>query len=136
MSASTAVLAEERRRNPRLARAIEVEIDGLPAPLRLTSRDISEGGVFLFHPHPPPLDLELDLYLRAGDRTLALSGRVVHHLPGIGFGVRFEPPSPAIAAAVTAFVAALEAAGQNEPPTATPPGPTPMPTCPDEGASS
>lgn len=124
--------AVERRRDRRVRCRLAVEVDGLGEPLTLTTRDVSLGGVFLYHPRPLPVDRPLALHLRAGERTLHLTGTVVHHLVDVGFGVRFDPAPDDEMSALRAFLAAVEGR-QNVPPTATPPGVAVTPT---DGADS
>ncbi len=118
----------ERRAAPRLPCNLEVDVEGLPRPLTLSSRDVGRGGVFLYHASPPPVDAPLDLHLRGPGRSLRLSGTVVHRLEGIGFGVQFDPVPASMAGAVDGFLQAVEAefaaVVQKLPPTANPLGET------------
>lgn len=79
----------DRRQHPRIPCQIEVLVDGLPAPVSMTSRDISHGGVFLFSRVQRALNAELDVTIQAGGDQVRARGLVVHHLPGVGFGLRF-----------------------------------------------
>ena len=88
----------ERRLHPRIPCALTVTVEGLEAPMRLTTRDVSLGGVFLYSHTPRPLLTEVDLTLHAPQKHLRARGRVVHLLPGIGFGVRFLSLQPGDAA--------------------------------------
>lgn len=108
----------ERRQSPRFPCRVHVRVDDEPLPVVLTSRDVSRGGVFLFSPRPHTLDTEVDLELSAGAAHVRAHGRVVHHLPEVGFGVQFLVMSDADQRRLGAFLAELEAAG------AIPDGPT------------
>lgn len=101
-------ISVERRRAPRRPCALLVDLEGWPEPLTLTSRDVSEGGVFLYHQRPPPLSTELDLRLRSHGRSIRVSGVVVHHLPGIGFGVRFHERADGGVDGLDEFLATIE----------------------------
>jgi hypothetical protein len=119
----------ERRRTPRLPCNLKVEVEGLSAPLTLSTRDVSRGGVFLYHRDPPPLDVPLDLRMLAPGRSLRVSGVVVHRIEGVGFGVRFDPAPDGVAEALERFLQTVEvefaAAVQKRPPSENPPGETP-----------
>ena len=80
---------QDRRQHPRIPCQIQVIVEGLPAPMAMTSRDISHGGVFLFSRAPRALNCELDVTIQAGRDQVRARGLVVHHLAGVGFGVRF-----------------------------------------------
>lgn len=81
---------EDRRRHPRVACAMRIRVDDDDTAHELTTRDVSLGGVFLFSRTSVALNAAMKLQLEAGDRVLEAGGTVVHRLPGVGFGVRFD----------------------------------------------
>lgn len=99
----------DRRRHPRIPCELAVLVDDAPDALHTTSRDLSLGGIFLYSTAPPALGRSVSLTFAAGPRSLALRGEVVHHLPEVGFGVRFDPiESPADERALGAFLESIE----------------------------
>ncbi len=80
----------ERRRHPRIPCTLAVTVDDDPTPIVVTSRDVSLGGVFLYSPLPKALNETLRMAFQAGERRLQARGVVVHHLPGVGYGVQFD----------------------------------------------
>lgn len=79
----------ERRAYPRLPCELDVHIVGRDQTYALTTRDVSRGGVFVFHRDPLPLNQAVELTFSADDLELSVKGVVVHHLRGTGFGVQF-----------------------------------------------
>ncbi len=78
----------ERREAERRACALPVRVQGPGVDAQLMARDIGPGGVFLYADALPEADV-LTLVLRGPGRPVRLQGRVVHRLPGVGFGVAF-----------------------------------------------
>ncbi|MCA9558118.1 MAG: PilZ domain-containing protein, partial [Myxococcales bacterium] len=81
---------EDRRRHPRVECAMRIRVREDDTVYDLTTRDVSLGGVFLFSKASVALNAAMTLQLEAGERTLDAGGTVVHRLPGVGFGVRFD----------------------------------------------
>ncbi len=81
---------EDRRRHPRIACAMRIRVQEDDTVYDLTTRDVSLGGVFLFSRASVALNAAMKLQIEAGERTLEAGGTVVHRLPGVGFGVRFD----------------------------------------------
>lgn len=80
----------DRREFPRVPLALRVHLEGEAQGHELTSRDLSAGGLFLFARDPRPLNQRIALTFEAGERQVRAEGVVVHHMPGAGYGVRFE----------------------------------------------
>lgn len=100
----------ERRAHPRFAVELDVQVEGIDAPLALTTRDVSVGGVFLFARNPLALNRRIGLQFRAGDAEFDIHGVVVHHLPRTGFGVKFDALDDDVRASLKAFLDGVEAA--------------------------
>jgi len=110
----------ERRLHPRFDCRLEVVVDGRPAPIRATTRDISIGGVFLYSDDPRPLNDAVDLTLQAEARAIRARGIVVHHLPDVGFGVQFIELADGDRERLGTFLADVERRAGGDPQWATP----------------
>ncbi len=95
--------AHPTRAHIRVARDAFVRVVGAERDYPFRTRDLSEGGVFLYtrigHLYPFTTGAELVVEIPAGEETLAVTGRVVRVVePGspeaerypAGFGVRFD----------------------------------------------
>lgn len=84
-------MSQNRRQATRYEVEVQVQVfrdERLVA--ELTTRNISESGLFLFHPKGAPLGDFLSLRLLLGEEgTLQLMGEVVHSIPDVGMGIRF-----------------------------------------------
>lgn len=98
----------ERRQHPRVPCALNVTVEGLDEPVRLTTRDVSLGGVFLYSQAPRLLFAEVELTLHAPQHHLRARGRVVHHVPDVGFGVQFLSLLPGDDTRLAEFLAQVE----------------------------
>jgi hypothetical protein len=110
----------ERRQHPRFPCRVEVLIDGRPAPIAATTRDVSVGGVFLYSDDPRPLNDAVDLTIKAETRTIRARGLVVHHLPDVGFGVQFLELTDADGDRLRGFLSEVERRAGADPEWATP----------------
>jgi hypothetical protein len=102
----------DRREFPRVPLALRVQLEGEPESHELTSRDLSAGGLFLFARDPRPLNQRIALTFEAGARQVRAEGVVVHHMPGAGYGVRFEGLTEVDRGFLVDFVASLRSRAQ------------------------
>jgi hypothetical protein len=110
----TAALAEgswaDVRKSPRVPITVPVTVRGPLGCIAGTVQDLSAGGLFLAVVDPPEVGTRLSVELAIGDRTLALSGSVVHlsrrlsPRGEVGFGVCFDPVGEADARTLREFV--------------------------------
>lgn len=84
-------MSDERRQHPRFAVDIDVSYVNRDRHVRVSAKDVSLGGLFLYDHDPPAFATILDLTLHlSGDHgDLLMKGEVMHSLPGRGMGVRF-----------------------------------------------
>ena len=87
----------ERRDSPRVSTRIEAAYEDAERQLFLTSRDVSESGIFLLAPDPPAAGgaARLTLQLPGCAELLRLRGVVARRQSGepAGFAVRFDASS-------------------------------------------
>jgi c-di-GMP-binding flagellar brake protein YcgR len=88
---STMVFAEERRRFPRVAVALQVEIrhEDTDAPLRSQTTDISLGGCYVEMPLTLEIASKVDMLFWLGDQKMSAKGVVVTCHPQFGNGIEF-----------------------------------------------
>jgi hypothetical protein len=81
----------DRRQASRYEMKVRVEVFRDERPIAdLTTRNLSETGLFLFYPKGAPLGDFLSLRLSLGEiGRLTVMGEVVHAIPGLGMGIRF-----------------------------------------------
>jgi hypothetical protein len=84
-------VSDERRQHPRFTIEIDVSYVNRDRDLRVSAKDVSLGGLFLYDHDPPPCEtiLDLTLHLPGEPGDLGIKGEVMHSLPGRGMGVRF-----------------------------------------------
>ena len=110
----TTALAEggwaDVRKSPRVPITAPVKLRGPLGCIAGTVHDLSVGGLFLAVAEPLEVETRLSLDLAIGDRTLALSGSVVHlsrrlsPRREVGFGVCFDPVGEEDARTLREFV--------------------------------
>lgn len=100
--------ATERRSAPRVPCTLRVEVEADGERALLTTRDLSVTGVFVFAPRVRPPGARLALVLHLGRGRLSLTGRVVHALPGVGYGVRFDGPDPGLRRRIERYLSQTE----------------------------
>ena len=84
-----------RRTAPRARVRLEAAYEDSLRQVFLVTSDLSEGGVFLLTPEPPPVGLsaQITLELPTGPAILRLRGTVVRRRPDApaGFALAFDP---------------------------------------------
>jgi len=92
---STMVFAEERRRFPRVAVALQVEIrhEDTDVPLRSQTTDISLGGCYVEMPLTLEIASKVDMLFWLGDKKVSVKGIVVTCHPQFGNGIEFTSMS-------------------------------------------
>jgi c-di-GMP-binding flagellar brake protein YcgR len=92
---STMVFAEERRRFPRVAVALQVEVrlKGTDMPLRSQTTDISMGGCYVEMPLTLEIGSNVDMRFWLGDQKVNAKGVVVTCHPQFGNGIEFTSMS-------------------------------------------
>jgi len=88
---NTMVFAEERRRFPRVAVALQVEIrrEDADVPLRSQTTDISLGGCYVEMPLTLEIASKLNMLFWLGDQKVSAKGVVVTCHPQFGNGIQF-----------------------------------------------
>lgn len=89
----------ERRRFPRHALRLRVQFSADEREFRLSSENISLGGIFLTTTgEMPAVNSLVQLFVHLGDhrgaRVVPVTGTVLYHVEGRGFGVEFQWWSP------------------------------------------
>ncbi len=88
----------ESREFPRLAAELRVMLNH-PRwihPIEVVSKDISLGGIFVYtrYTRDLPSAMVLTITLPTGDdRYVTFAGEVMHCIPGVGVGIRFQTRS-------------------------------------------
>ncbi|MEZ4432837.1 MAG: PilZ domain-containing protein [bacterium] len=100
--------ATERRRTPRVPCTLRVEVEADGERALLTTRDLSVTGVFVFAPRVRAPGARVALVLHLGRGRLALTGRVMHAQPGVGYGVRFDGPDPGLRRRIERYLSQTE----------------------------
>ncbi|MGB8060703.1 MAG: PilZ domain-containing protein [Candidatus Sulfotelmatobacter sp.] len=92
---NTMVFAEERRRFPRVAVALQVEIrrEDADVPLRSQTTDISLGGCYVEMPLTLVIASKVDMVFWLGDQKVSAKGVVVTCHPQFGNGIEFTSMS-------------------------------------------
>jgi len=92
---STMVLAEERRRFPRVAVALQIEVrlEGTDMPLRSQTTDISMGGCYVEMPLTLEIKSQVDMLFWLGGQKVSAQGVVVTCHPQFGNGIEFTSMS-------------------------------------------
>jgi hypothetical protein len=98
------------RRAPRVAIRLEAAYEDPERQVFLPTRDLSESGVFLLAPDPPPVGAAASVLVELPGEPvlLRLKGVVTRSEPGTGFALRFEGDLP------DAWRAALRELGTGE----------------------
>lgn len=80
------------RRAPRVAIRLEAAYEDPERQVFLPTRDLSEGGVYLLSPDPPPVGATASVMIElpGEPELLRLKGLVTRSEPGTGFALRFE----------------------------------------------
>jgi hypothetical protein len=80
------------RRAPRVAIRLEAAYEDPERQVFLPTRDLSENGVFLLAPDPPPVGAAASVLVELPGEAelLRLKGVVTRVEPGVGFALRFE----------------------------------------------
>jgi len=87
-------MTDERRREDRVRLPMEARYEGLSGKSDARVYDISSGGCYIESVSPAITGETLRLeILLPSERWLVLHGEVVHHEPGMGFGLRFGEQS-------------------------------------------
>jgi len=83
----------ERRRAPRVPVRLEAAYEDPERQVFLTSRDLSEGGIYLLSEDPPKpgVAARVLLELPSHPAILRLPGVVARRDPGSGFALSFDP---------------------------------------------
>lgn len=102
------------RRSPRVAIRLEAAYEDPERQVFLPTRDLSEGGVFLLAPDPPPLGAAASVLVELPGEAelLRLKGVVTRVEPGVGFALRFDGVLPDAARAALRALEAPEEAPQ------------------------
>lgn len=92
---STMAFSEERRRNPRVAVALQVEfrLAGKDVPLRSQTADISMSGCYVEMPLTLEIGSKVDMLFWLGDKKVNATGVVVTCHPQFGNGIEFTSMS-------------------------------------------
>ena len=92
---STMIFAEERRRCPRVAVALQVEfrLADTDVPLRSQTTDISLGGCYVEMPLTLEIGSKVDMLFWLGDQKVSAKGVVVTCHPQFGNGIEFTSMS-------------------------------------------
>ncbi len=91
------MFGSNKRQHTRYSTEIEVilEHDTWLRPVKVRSKDISIGGIFVYTPYTDDIhkDMELLVTLPYDDeRYISLKGRVVHSIDRLGVGIKFTTP--------------------------------------------
>ncbi len=100
---------DDRREYRRFASDLNISVNGGADTFNVTTRDVSQGGVFFFTRRPFALNAIVVLKLYTKEHPLDASAVVVHLLPGVGVGVQFEDLSPESLERLQAFLNRVEA---------------------------
>lgn len=94
--AHTATPQQERRKNPRIQAAVQVELrlENAPAATHTQTTDLSVGGCYVEMNFTLPVDSTLNMVLWLGDEKLVTQAIVVTHHPYFGNGFRFVDMPP------------------------------------------
>lgn len=92
---STMIFAEERRRCPRVAVALQVEfrLANTDVPLRSQTTDISLGGCYVEMPLTLDIGSKVEMLFWLGDQKVSAKGVVVTCHPQFGNGIKFTSMS-------------------------------------------
>lgn len=103
---------DDRRKHRRYASELNIKVNGGDDEFHVTTRDVSEGGVFFFTRRPFSLNAIVDLKLYTELHTLEATAVIVHLLPGVGVGVQFEELTEASRLQLRGFLDQVEAEPQ------------------------
>jgi hypothetical protein len=101
--------ASERRKNPRMqcVNSVQLQPDGLNAPIWGKATDLSSGGCFVGMPVPLAIGTKLKISMWLNQAKLTLKGTVVNSRPGFGIGVQFTELKEQDAALLRQFLQSI-----------------------------
>ncbi len=79
----------DNRQHPRFPHQVQVALKTKNNFYTGTSKDLSEGGLFVALPDPPPIGTEVGFTLILGGETFLFVGTVVWIRPGAGCGIKW-----------------------------------------------
>ncbi len=95
----------DRRAVERVPCAVRVEVQTANERSLLTSRDLSDQGVYVFAPRVRPVGTAAEVVLHLGDDRVRIDGRVVHGQPGVGYALCFVDISAKASSRLADFLA-------------------------------
>jgi len=99
----------ERRQFSRKRAAVSVELhfEGVSAPIRVQTSDLSAGGCYIETMFPQPIGSKLSVVLWLGDAKIEAAAVVVTCTPQFGNGLRFLEMTAADRGQLTRFLESL-----------------------------
>ena len=99
-------LREDRRKHPRITVAVQAELrmDGVDAPTRVETVDLSEGGFYVEMAFTLEVGSRVNVVLWIGEKRIRARGVVVTRHPHFGNGVQFDSMSEEDSAQLSAFL--------------------------------
>jgi uncharacterized protein (TIGR02266 family) len=108
----------DRREHPRYPVTLEVSCTSRQRTMKIQSKDLSLGGVFLHTVTPEPVRTEVSLVIHGMAQEIQVQGQVVHSIKGVGMGVQFETFTDGGQALLGQLIAGLVNPPEDEPPLA------------------
>lgn len=101
--------ASDRRQYGRMQclNSVQLQPDGISAPIWGKASDLSMGGCFIEMPVPLAIGTKLRISLWLKQTKLSLKGKVVNSRPGFGNGIQFTEVSPSDAELLRVFLQSI-----------------------------